>query len=49
MRFLKPYQQTRISKFINSHGTPVVFFVYKRHKKKKEWVFGKRFDLWKTF
>lgn len=31
----KPYQQTRISKFINSHGTPVVVFVYKKYKKKE--------------
>jgi hypothetical protein len=27
-----PYQQTRISKFINEHGTPVVVFVYKKYK-----------------
>ena len=31
----KPYQKNKIAKFINSHGTPVVFFVFKPYKKKE--------------
>jgi|SRR6185437_765843 hypothetical protein len=34
----KSYQQTKISRFINEHGTPVVVFVYKKYKAKE----GKR-------